>query len=55
MGEEQEIDWDTLIEAGQMVVRKGVVGGYTFDDIPSFEEHTASSSTLYDELWNSFD
>ena len=50
VGEEQEIDWDTLIEAGQMVVRKGVVGGYAFDDMPSFEEHTASSSTLYDEL-----
>ena len=39
---------------GQMVVRKGVVGRYAFDDMPSFEEHTASSSTLYDELMEQF-
>ena len=37
-----------------MMVRKGVVGGYAFDDMPSFEEHTASSSTLYDELMEQF-
>lgn len=54
VGEEQEFDWDTLIEAGQMVVRRGVVGGYAFDDMPSFEEHTASSTTLYDELMEQF-
>lgn len=53
-GEESTIDWDTLIEAGQMVVNKRVVGGYAFDDMPAFEENYASSSTLYDELMEQF-
>src|SRR6056300_1219097 len=33
VGEEHDIDWDTLIEAGKMVVKQGVVGGYAHHDL----------------------
>ncbi len=54
VGEEHDIDWDTLIEAGKMVVKQGVVGGYAHHDLPPMEENYAADSTLYEHLLEQF-
>ncbi len=53
-GDAQDIDWDTLIEAGRVVVKSGVVGGYAQRDMPPMEENYASGPTLYEHLMDQF-
>jgi len=54
VGEEHDIDWDTLIEAGKIVIKSGVAGGYVQHEMPPIEENYASQATLYEHLMEQF-
>lgn len=53
--QEGEIDWEALIEMGAFSSsKKGVVGGFGQNDMPSIEENHSSNSTLSEHLLDQF-